>query len=172
MGKFYRINQYIQAKEVRVIDETGKQIGVMPIFNAIQKARELGKDLVEITENANPPICKIIDFQKFKYQEEKKEKEQKKGKKGGEIKEILLTPFISSNDLEYRIKKAKAYLQDNNKVKVRIRFRGRELGKQDFGHRLISRVALELGDVSIKESEAKFAGKELFVTFIPNKNKK
>lgn len=173
MPKFYRINQYIQAKEVRVVDEKGAQLGVMPIFNAIQKARELGVDLVEVAENAKPPVCKIIDFKKFKYIEAKKEQVEKKGIKGGEIKEIQLSPFIAKNDVDFRIKRAIGFLNDQNKVKVRVRFSGRELAKKDFGYRLIDQFITSLGDIAVKEAEPKFQGKEIFVILSPiSKNKK
>ncbi|MGB9637275.1 MAG: translation initiation factor IF-3 [Microgenomates group bacterium] len=170
MGKFYRINQYIQAKEVRVIDEDGKQIGIMPIFNAIQKAREAGVDLIEVAPNANPPVCKIIDFKKFKYLEAKKEKEEKKGQKGGDLKEIIFSPFIAQNDLNTRVKKIKDFLSQGNKVKIRIKFSGRELGKKEFGYKLIERVLGELKETANKEGEPKFQGRELFLILSPNKN--
>lgn len=169
MGKFYRINQFIQAKEVRVVDETGKQIGVMPVFNAIQKARELGVDLVEVSSNANPPVTKIIDFKKFKYLEAKKEKEEKKGIKGGDIKEVVFTPFIAQNDINTRIKKIREFLKEGNKVKVRILFKGRELTKKDFGYRLIDQLLSELGEEAKKEGESKFMGRELFITLSAKK---
>lgn len=172
MSKYYRINQFIQAGEVRVVDETGKQIGVMPIFNAVQKARELGLDLIEVSANAKPPVCKIMDFKKFKYVEAKKEREEKRGQKGGETKEIMLTPFIASNDVQTRIKKAKNFLEENNKVKFRVKFRGNELGKKDFGFRVISTISEALSGIGEKESEPKFMGRELFVIFNPVKGKK
>lgn len=168
MGKFYRINQFIQAKEVRVIDEEGGQVGVMPIFNAIQKAREKNLDLVEIAPNITPPVCKIIDFRKFKYLEEKKERSGKKGAKG-DIKEILFSPFISQNDISYRIKKAIEFLKEGNKVKIRIGFSGRELGKKEFGYKLMTQIDGELSIYGQKEAEPKFLGKELFVLFSPKK---
>lgn len=169
VGKFYRINQYIQAKEVRVVDETGKQIGVMPIFNAIQAAREAGKDLVEVASNANPPVAKIIDFKKFKYLEAKKEKEEKKGIKGGDVKEIRLTPFIAANDLNTRVKKIREFLEEGNKVKVRVRFTGRELSKKDFGFRLVDQVVSNLEEVATKETDPKFQGREITLILTPKK---
>lgn len=154
-----------------MVDETGKQIGIMPIFNAIQKAREAGIDLVEVGPNATPPVVKIIDFRKFKYIEAKKEKEEKKGQKGGDTKEILLTPFIAQNDLKTRINKTKKFIEGNNKVKVRVKFRGNELGKKDFGYRLIEQMASSLNGIAVKEAEPKFMGRELFVIFSPERNK-
>lgn len=170
MGKFYRINQYIQAKEVRVVDETGKQIGVMPIFNAIQKAREKNADLIEVAPNAKPSVCKIIDFKKFKYLEAKKEKEEKKGQKTGELKEVVFSPFIAKNDLNIRIKKIRSFLEDGHKVKLRVKFSGRELSKKEFGYRIIDQVVNELSEISTLEIEPKFQGRELFTLILPKKN--
>lgn len=169
MGKFYRINQYIQAKEVFVVDEKGNSLGKMPIFNAIQKARELGTDLVEVAPNANPPVCKLIDFKKFKYQEAKKERGEKKGQKGGELKEIVFSPFIGQNDLNIRIKKIKDFLIDGNKVKIRVKFTGRQLGKREFGDRLIEQVLKEVEEISQKEGDPKFQGRELYLIISPKK---
>lgn len=169
VAKFYRINQYIQAKEVRVVDETGKQIGVMPIFAAIQKAREAGVDLVEVASGAKPPVAKIINFKKFKYLEAKKEKEEKKGIKGGELKEVRLSPFIAQNDLNTRIKKIKNFLEENNKVKVVVRFSGREITKKDFGYRVVNQVLENLAELAEKDSEPKFQGRDLFLTLSPKK---
>ena len=170
VGKFYRINQYIQAKEVRVVDEKGKMLGVLPIFNAIQKAKELEGDLIEVAPNASPPVCKIINFKKFKYLEAKKEQEEKKGQKGGDLKEVMFSPFIAKNDLNIRIKRIKEFLGEGNKIKIRIRFSGRELGKKDFGYKIVDQVLTELGDLANKEGEPKFMGKELFLILSPNKN--
>lgn len=169
MGKFYRINQYIQAKEVFVVDEDGNSLGKMPIFNAIQKAREKGVDLVEVAPNANPPVCKLIDFQKFKYQEAKKERGEKRGQKGGELKEITFSPFIAQNDLSIRVKKAREFLEDGNKVKLRVKFKGREIGKKDFGYKIINETLTQLGEIAKPEGEPKFQGRELFLTITPNK---
>lgn len=169
VGKFYRINQYIQAREVRVVDEKGKQIGVMPIFNAIQKAKELGGDLIEVAPNAKPPVCKIIDFKKFKYLEAKKEREEKRGQKGGELKEVRLSPFIASNDLNTRVKRAKEFLEDGDKVKIRVRFSGRELGKKEFGLKIINQITEKLKDISAPEGEPRFQGREMFLTLSPIK---
>jgi len=169
VGKFYRINQYIQAKEVRVVDEKGVQIGVMPIFNAIQKARETGVDLVEVSPKAVPPVCKIIDFKKFKYIEAKKEKVEKKEQKGGELKEIVLSPFIATNDLNTRKNRIKEFLKDGNKVKVRVKFSGRELSKKAFGERILNQLVTDLVEIADKEGEAKFQGRELFLTLSPKR---
>ncbi len=171
MAKYYKTNQYIQAKEVRVVDEEGRQVGVMPIFNAIQKAREAEVDLVEVAPGAKPPVCKIIDFKKFLYIEAKKEQEEKKAQKGGDIKEVQLSPFIAKNDFQTRIKKTRQFIEENNKVKVRVRFKGREMNKKDFGFRLIEEMARELEGIAVKENEPKFFGREISVIFGPQRKK-
>lgn len=171
MGKFYKINQYIQAKEVRVIGADGKQIGILPIFQAIQEARKQGADLIEISPNANPPVCKLMDFKKFKYQEAKKERESKKGQKGGDLKEIRLTPFIAKNDFDVRIRRAKEFLGEGNKVRLTVRFVGRQLGHKEFGQEVLGKAIKELEAFSKKDSEAKWQGKDFFIT-LSSDNKK
>lgn len=170
MGKFYRINQYIQAQEVRVIDEQGKQLGIMPTFNAIQKARELEVDLVEVSTGAVPPVCKLIDFKKFKYIEDKKEREEKKEIKGGELKEVQFSPFIAKNDLDYRIGRVNEFLTENNKVKLRVRFSGRQMSKQAFGNRVIDQVMVGVGNKGVMDGMPKMFGKELSVIVSPVKS--
>lgn len=171
MGKHYRINQYIQASEVRVIGENGKQIGVMPIFNAIQEARKLGVDLVEVADKAKPPVCKLINFKKFIYQEAKKERESKKAQKKGELKEIRFTPFIAKNDFETRIRRLKEFLGEGNKVRVVVRFTGRQLGHREFGQQVINRVLEALAEKARKDSEPKWLGKDIFVILTPGVKK-
>lgn len=164
VGKFYRINQYIQAKEVRVIGEDGKQVGVMPIFNAIQEARKREVDLIEIGPNATPPVCKLMDFKKFKYQEAKKEREAKKGIKGGELKEIRLTPFIAKNDLDFRLKRTREFLEEGNKVRLTVRFVGRQLAHREFGQKVLEKAIGNLSEIAQVESEPKWLGRDFFVT--------
>ena len=165
MQKYYKINQYIQAKEVRVVDKDGRQLGVMPIFNAIQKAREEGVDLIEVAPMAKPPVCKIIDFKKFKYIEAKKEQEEKRGQKKGDIKEVQLSPFIATNDFQTRVNRTRKFLSEGNKVKVRVRFKGREMSKKDFGFKLIEQMTEQLKNEAVQESQPKFAGREIMVIF-------
>jgi len=172
VGKHYRINQYIQAAEVRVIGEDGKQIGVMPVFNAIQEARKLGVDLVEVAPNAKPPVCKLIDFKKFIYQEAKKEKESKKGQKGGQLKEIRLSPFIAENDLLNRLNRAKEFLTQGNKVKLVVRFSGRQLGHKEFGQKVIDKALNNLNGLGQVENQPKWQGRDYFVILTLKKNVK
>jgi len=166
-AKFYRINQYIQANEVRVVDEKGNSVGVMPIFNAVQKARELGVDLVEVSPNTTPPVCKLINFKKLKYIKAKKEQEEKKNTKGGELKEIQLSPFIAQNDIDFRVTRAKKFIADGNKVKLRVRFSGRQIAKKDFGYKILENFVQSLSGVANKDSEAKLIGKEISLVLSP-----
>ncbi|OGL54347.1 translation initiation factor IF-3 [Candidatus Shapirobacteria bacterium RBG_13_44_7] len=170
--KFYKINQYISAPEVRLIDEEAKQIGVMPIADARKKSFETGLDLVEIAPLAKPPVVKLIDFSKFKYQEAKKMKAEKRGIKGGELKEVQMTPFISQNDFDTNLKKAQKFLTSGNKVKLGIKFQGRQIQRKEFGYQLVERFKQALGESAAVESEPKLIGKRLFVTFTPVKVKK
>jgi translation initiation factor IF-3 len=169
--KFYKINQYITASNVRLLDEFGKQIDVMSISEARLKSQETGLDLIEIAPNAVPPVVKLISFSKFKYQEAKKQKSEKKGIKGGEMKEIQMTPFIGQSDYETRLKKAQKFLSTGNKVKLSIKFQGRQLAHQEFGHDLISRFKTDLQDQAVADGDAKLIGKRLMITLTPSKKK-
>lgn len=169
--KFYKINHHITAPTVRLLDDQGKQIDVMSISEARSRAQETGLDLVEVAGNANPPVVKLISFSKFKYQEAKKLKSEKKGIKGGELKEIQMTPFIGQNDYETRLKKAQKFLSTGNKIKLSIKFQGRQLSHQEFGHNLISKFKNDLKDQAVAEGEAKLIAKRLMLTFTPSKKK-
>jgi translation initiation factor IF-3 len=175
LKKFYKINQYITATDVRLLDEAGKQIGVMPLWQARQKSQETGLDLVEISGNASPPVIKLIEFAKFKYQESKKLQAEKKGqKKGGELKEIQMTPFIGQGDYETKLKNSLKFLSTGNKVKLSIKFQGRQITRKEFGFDLINKFKTDLQELGLPEGEAKLIGKRLSIIFTPQKktNKK
>ncbi|MDD4784950.1 MAG: translation initiation factor IF-3 [Candidatus Shapirobacteria bacterium] len=167
--KFYKINQYITAPTIRLLDDMSKQIGIVSINEARQQAQESGLDLVEVNGNAVPPVVKLISFSKFKYQESKKLKAEKKGIKGGDLKEIQMTPFIGQGDYETRIKKSKEFLTAGNKVKLSVKFQGRQMNHQEFGHNLITKFKTDLQDFASPEGEAKLIGKRLMLTFTPVK---
>ncbi|MBP6989360.1 translation initiation factor IF-3, partial [Candidatus Shapirobacteria bacterium] len=133
---------------------------------------ESGLDLVEVASNANPPVVKLIEFSKFKYQEAKKAKSEKKGIKGGETKEIQMTPFIGQGDYDTRVKKAAEFLTTGNKVKLSIKFQGRQIQKPEFGYQLVERFKSDLSEFSAIEGTAKLIGKRLIVTFGPVKKVK
>jgi len=167
--KFYKINHYITAPTIRLLSDDSKQIGIVSIGEARQQAQETGLDLVEVNGNAVPPVVKLISFSKFKYQESKKLKAEKKGIKGGDLKEIQMTPFIGQGDYETRVKKTKEFLTAGNKVKLSVKFQGRQMNHQEFGHNLIAKFKTDLQDFASPEGEAKLIGKRLMLTFTPAK---
>ncbi len=166
-GKFYQINQYIKAKRLRVIDEEGKQIDVLDRDKAIALAKEKGQDLVEIAPKANPPVAKIIDFKKFQYLEAKKAKKSKKLGQKQETKELRLRPFISENDLRFRIKKAEEFLKDGDRVQVTINFRGREMTNQEAGFKLADQFIDSLKSLGQPIRKPKASGRSLVFTLTP-----
>ena len=168
MGKYYRTNQNIRYPEVRVIDEEGKQLGIMTTKEALEKALELGLDLVEITEKATPPIVKIIDFQKFKYQEDKRDKAGT-GKGGQETKEIRLKPFMQENDLGVKVRQAEKFLKAGDRVKLVVKFQGRQITKKEFGENVMKQAIAGLSEVSTVAEEPKFLGKLLIAQVKPKK---
>lgn len=169
--KFYRINQYINATEVRLLDDQGKQIGVVSISEARRQSQETGLDLVEVNGKAIPPVVKLISFSKFKYQESKKLQAEKKGVKGGELKEIQMTPFIGQNDYQTRVDKAKRFFATGNKVKLSIKFQGRQVAHQEFGFKIVEKFKADLLEIAAPEGEARLIGKRLMITFSPSKKK-
>lgn len=168
-SKFYRVNQYIKAEKVRVCDETGRQIGIMNFQEALQKAEELKLDLVEVAPKALPPVCRIIDFKKFKYLEAKKEQEEKKKIKKSELKEIRLTLFMAENDLNFRLKHAEEFIKEGHKVKISLRLKGRQITKKDLGYQLMQKVLAKINPYAKVEVEPKFFGNQLEAVIIPFK---
>jgi translation initiation factor IF-3 len=167
--KFYKTNQYINAPTIRLLDDSGKQIGIVSIGEARQQSMETGLDLVEVNGSAVPPVVKLISFSKFKYQESKKLKAEKKGIKGGDLKEIQMTPFIGPGDYETRLKRSQKFLTTGNKIKLSIKFQGRQMNHQEFGHSLIAKFKTDLQEFGLPEGEAKLIGKRLMLTFTPVK---
>ncbi|MCX6725822.1 MAG: translation initiation factor IF-3 [Candidatus Shapirobacteria bacterium] len=170
-NKFYRINQYIQAEKVRVVDEEGAQIGIMNFQEALRKAQEKKLDLIEVGPKAVPPVCRIIDFKKFKYLEAKKEQEEKKKNKKTEIKEIRLGLFMADNDLNFRLNHVEKFLKDGNKVKITLKLRGRQIAKKDLAFQLIDKVKEKISSFAKLESDPKMIGKQLEMLVSPLKNK-
>jgi translation initiation factor IF-3 len=170
MRKFYKVNQYIKSENVRLIEE-GENHGVVPLVEALFRAKKAGKDLVQVTDNVEPPVAKIIDFQKFRYQEQKKDQSGKKKGKTQDIKEVRFTPFIGRGDFESRIKKIKGFLEDGDKVKLTVKFTGRQITRKDFGDRIMSSTLEELGDLCKVEQTPKLQGKMLFMIIKPTNKK-
>lgn len=165
--KFYRFNQYIQVREVRVVDKKGKQIGVLTINEALKQAQQKGLDLVEVAPKAQPPVCKIIDFKKFKYLESKKvQGERKKSKKVG-TKEVRLTPFMAEGDFNYRTRRAEEFLKEGHKVKLTVKFKGRQLDKKEFGYKILGKAIEGLNRWAKTETGPKFIGRRIEVILAP-----
>lgn len=170
--RFYRTNDRIFATSLRVLDSEGKQIGVLSRFEALDKAREEGLDLVEIAPNAKPVVAKIIDFKKFLYQEAKKKREEKKKAKVSETKEVRLGPFMNDHDLEVMLKRARGFLLDGDKVRLVVRFVGRQIIHPEFGHAVTKKAVIGLDDVSKVEKASRLEGKNLITILSPEKKNK
>jgi translation initiation factor IF-3 len=144
-----RVNEEIRVPQVRLIDQDGEMMGVMSARDAMLRAFAVGLDLVEISPNADPPVCKILDYGKFKYEQQKKRNEAKKKQKVIEIKEIKVRPNIDENDYQVKMRAMKSFIDEGDKVKVTLRFRGREMAHQDIGVRVLERIRAEM-DLSTK----------------------
>lgn len=166
-----RINRQIRAREVRLIDQNGGQVGVVSLDEALSQAKTAGLDLVEIAPNATPPVCKIIDYGKYRYDQTKREKESKKAQHQIRVKEVKVKPNISDNDLEVKIKRARGFLEKGNKVKISCMFRGREMAHQDVGRVVVNRVIEAVADVGAAEGGAKMMGRHMIVVVAPQKKK-
>lgn len=166
---FYKTNERIYANTLRVLDSEGKQIGVLGKFEALSRARDLGLDLVEVAPNAKPPVAKIIDFKKFLYQQEKKRKEERKKSKVSETKEIRLGPFMDDHDLSVMIKRGREFLQHNNKIRLVLKFIGRQITHPEFGQEVMKKTIGALSDLSKVEREPHLEGKQMVALLSPEK---
>ncbi len=158
---FYRINHQIRAREVRLLDSEGKQIGVMSIDEARKLSDEQELDLVEIAPMAKPPVARLIDYSKFLYQLKKKKQEEKKKSVTSETKQIRMGPFIGDHDLDIKVKRAKEFFDDGDKVKFEVRFRGREFTKKELGEQVLRKVITKLEDVAKVEREPHMEGRQM-----------
>ena len=168
--KHYRLNYQITSPTVRLLDEDGKQIGIVTKLEALQKAKELDLDVVEIAPTAKPPVAKLIDYKKFKYQEAKKDRENRKSQKNVGVKEIRLRPFIGQHDFDTRLNRAKEFLADGNQVKLSLFFRGREITRKEFGFDVMKRFIASLESARVVR-EPKLEGKLLVAMVVPNRKK-
>ncbi len=169
----YRVNRQIRAREVRLIDENGQQIGIVPLSEALSMAEEKGLDLVEIAPQAKPPVCKIMDYGKFKYELKKKEREARKKQKEHqiEVKDIRMKVRIDEHDLKVKLGHMREFLEDGDKVRVRIRFRGRENIHPELGEKLYKKIVENLQDVGEVEVPPKKEGPFLIFTLAPKRKK-
>lgn len=164
-----RVNHQIRAQQVRLIDEDGTQLGVKNLDEALRTAQDRGKDLVEVAPQANPPVCKVVDFSKYRYEKEKQKKEARKHTKGGQVKEIRFRPRIGDHDFETKYRQVRKFLGDRDKVRVTVMFRGREMEHQDLGRRIIDRLKENLGELATVESNPTMFGNRMILMLAPQK---
>jgi translation initiation factor IF-3 len=166
-----RINERIRAPQIRVIGDEGEQLGIMSVRAAIGIARERGLDLVEVAPGVNPPVCRIIDYGKYQYEQKKKANEAKKKQTTITVKEIKFRPSTDDHDYQYRVKHAREWLEDGDKVRATIWFRGREMSHRELGARILHRVEQDLSDIGEVEQRPKMEGNQMFLIIAPKRNK-
>jgi len=162
-----RVNEEIRIREVQLIDQAGTNLGTVSIQEALAKASEAGLDLVEISPNATPPVCKILDYGKYKFQAQKKAAEARKKQKVVEVKEIKLRPMIDDHDYDVKMRSMKRFFEEGDKVKVTLRFRGREMAHQELGTQLLDRVKADLATLAKVEMDARFEGRQMIMILAP-----
>jgi translation initiation factor IF-3 len=162
-----RVNEDIRVPQVRLIDQEGEMQGVMSARDALLRAYAVGLDLLEISPNADPPVCKILDFGKFKYEQQKKKNEAKKKQKVVEIKEVKVRPNIDENDYQVKMRAMKSFIEEGDKVKVTLRFRGREMAHQDIGVRVLERIRNELETETKVEQMPRMENRQMIMVLSP-----
>src|ERR1700710_534086 len=162
-----RMNEDIQVREVHLIDKDGANRGNLPIAEALAIAQEAGLDLVEIAPNATPPVCKLLDYGKFKYQEQKKAAEARKKQKIVEVKEIKFRPMIDDHHYDVKMRSMIRFFEEGDKVKVTLRFRGREMAHQELGYQLLNRVKDDVAKIAKVEQDARFEGRQVVMVLAP-----
>jgi len=163
-----RTNRRIKAREVRVVGPDAEQLGVLPIDQALARAQELGMDLVEVSPMAKPPVCKIMDYGKFKYLEKKKQNEAKKKQVVVQLKEVKLRPRTEEHDYATKLKKVREFLAESNKARITVMFRGREMSHRELGQKVLQRVIEDLKDSAVIESAPRQEGRQMFMILAPN----
>ena len=156
-------NGQIRAKEVQVISETGEKLGVLSLKEALNIAEEKRLDLVLVAPNGNPPVCKIMNYGKYKFEQSKKEKEARKKQKAIEVKEIRITPNIEEHDFGFKLKNARKFIEDGNKLKITVKFRGREINNSKLGENVLNRFIEELEDIVSVDRKPKLEGRSMFI---------
>ncbi|HZK25773.1 MAG TPA: translation initiation factor IF-3 [Oscillospiraceae bacterium] len=164
------VNEQIRAKEVRVIDSEGNQLGVMSAREAVQKAMERNLDLVAVSLNAKPPVCRIMDVGKYKFEQSKRDKESRKNQKIITVKEVKVRPKIEEHDFQVKLKNARRFLTAGDKVKATVMFRGREISHPELGRKLLERLAEEVADLSSVERFPKVEGRNMVMILAPKSN--
>ncbi len=161
------INWGIRAQEVRVIDSDGKQAGIMPLKEAMKIAEEQGLDLVEVAPNAKPPVCRVMNYGKYKYQQSKRSQEARKHQTVIQVKEVKLRPRTEEHDFQFKLRHAKRFLSEGNKVKISILFRGRELAHPEFGRDMMNRFLEEVKDLMVVEQAPRLEGRNMVMVVAP-----
>ncbi len=167
----HQLNEDIRDKEIRVIGPEGEQLGIMSPKDALNMAYDQGVDLVKIAPGANPPVCKIMDYGKFRFEQAKKEKEAKKNQHVTEVKEVRMSPGIDTNDFNVKVKNAQKFLKEGNRVKVTVRFRGREMAHTDIGRQLFVRFGEECAEIANVDKNAKLDGRHMSMFLGPKASK-
>ena len=162
-----RVNGAITATRIRCIDENGEQLGIISVDEAIERADQVGLDLVEVQPNVDPPVCKILDFGKFKYEAQKRANEARKKQKVVDVKEIKLRPNIDEHDYQVKMKNVRKFIEAGDKVKVTLRFRGREMAHQELGAQVLQRVREEMEETTRVESMPKMEGRQMVMVLAP-----
>ncbi len=162
-----RVNNEIDSRTIRLIDADGEMVGVVSLREGLEMAAEVGLDLVEVSPNADPPVCKILDFGKFKYEAQKKKNEARKKQKVIEVKEVKLRPNIDDNDYDVKMRAMRKFLGEGDKVKITLRFRGREMAHQHLGMQLLDRVREQLDDLAKIESMPRMEGRQMVMIVAP-----
>jgi translation initiation factor IF-3 len=162
-----RVNNEIDARTIRLIDADGEMVGVVSLREGLEMAAEVGLDLVEVSPNADPPVCKILDFGKFKYEVQKKKAEARKKQKVIEVKEVKLRPNIDDNDYDVKMRAMRKFITDGDKVKITLRFRGREMAHQHLGMALLDRVREALDDLAKVEQLPRMEGRQMVMVMAP-----
>jgi translation initiation factor IF-3 len=157
-----RTNRQIRVPEVRIVDDDGQQVGVMPIEDALRRAEEAGLDLIEVAANANPPVCRIADLGKFRFEQDKRARDAKKNQHVSEVKEVRLRPRTDEHDLQVRVRAARRFLEDGHKVKVEVRFRGREASHPEVARAQIASIAEGVADIAMVERAPSLEGRTMF----------
>ena len=163
----HQINEEIRDKEIRLISDSGEQLGIMSSQDALRMAEEQNLDLVKISPNAVPPVCKLMDYGKFRFEQTKREKEARKNQRVVEIKEIRMSPSIDVNDFNVKLRNAQKFLSEGNRCKVTVRFRGREMAHTEIGQDLLTKFAEECADVAVLDKSAKMEGRHMSIFLSP-----
>jgi translation initiation factor IF-3 len=163
----HQVNEAIRAREVRLIGVDGTQLGIKSLREALQLAQEANLDLVNVAPQAKPPVCRIMDYGKYRYEQSKREKEARKNQRIIQVKEVRLSPTIEENDMQTKLNSVRKFLQKGNKVKLTIRFRGREITHQELGRRILDRMADEVKDISDIERQPKLEGRQMIMILTP-----